>query len=78
MKILKLLRENKYILLLPLAVLTERLHKYVFDNIYIQTRKTPLTDREKIMFRIYKILCKKNPNFRQICKDSVKNYEKYS
>lgn len=56
-------------LTLNLAIHTEKIHRHVFDNIYIQS-KTKKNIKEKIILKYYKWLCKINPEFRTILKEA--------
>jgi hypothetical protein len=47
----------------------EKIHRYVFDNLYVQTY-TDYTDDEKELIDSYKSLCEQYPNFRQLCADA--------
>lgn len=64
-----------------LAYYTEKLHRYVFDNIYFNNeerkrRKLPIgfTLKEKIILRVYKLMVKLNPNFRKKINSKRYNY----
>ena len=50
-----------------LALKTERYHRAVFDNFYVQDYK--ITDEDKQTIKLYDRLFKACPNFRQICYD---------
>lgn len=50
----------------------ERLHRYTFDNVYVQNNK-PITKKEKIISRIHILSTKIVPEYRQLL---VKNLNK--
>lgn len=57
---------------LNLAYYTEKVHRYVFDNIYVHfdyTGRRGFTKKERLILVGYKILFKLNPKFRRIVRD---------
>lgn len=68
-----------------IAYYTEKIHRYVFENIYFNNderkrKRLPIeyTFKEKIILRIYKYSINKCPNFRQILKYPDKKYLRYN
>jgi hypothetical protein len=53
-----------------ISIYHEKLHRYVFDNIYTQEYVEKKND--KYILYLYELLCKLNPKFRIILKNSFK------
>ena len=65
--------------MIGLAYITERIHRYVFDNIYIQEHKINFID--KVVLIIYNLLTKMNPDFRNTLKfyfEGARRYIRYT
>lgn len=61
------------------ALILESLHRYIFDNIYVQTRKT--SKKDKVLIFIYNFLIKTMPHFRNYLKKNykgIRNVQRYS
>jgi hypothetical protein len=58
------------------AVYLEKLHRYVFDNIYVQNKKT--TKKDWILLKIYDLFYSIHPNFRKtVYNFNSKKYRRY-
>ncbi len=54
-------------LLILLAFYTEKLHRYVYDNIYLQNGR-PFSKKNKLIILIYSFFFSLNPRFRWVLK----------
>ena len=63
-------RSQDYI---DLAFETEKLHRYVFDKIYVQNY-VDLDEADEAILATYKELCEKCPDFRQVLWESKDDF----
>jgi hypothetical protein len=55
---------------IKLAIETEKLHRYVFDNIYVQHYQT--TKEDEVILNAYKNLYEQCPDFREVLIEEYK------
>jgi len=58
---------------IEVALETERLHRYVFDKLYVQNYQ--ITDEDQIILDTYNELCKVCPDFRKVLWEEQKRLE---
>lgn len=60
----------------------ERLHRYTFDNVYVQNGK-PITKKEKIISKLHRLSTKIVPKYREVLainlnKKTYPQYQRYA